>query len=105
MKNVFFALAFMLVGTFAFAYNVSEVSLSNNDNASEIVNSLELVSNYESSMIIGDFELLGTCYVTIGFYDSDGNKVAERTLQFNNVDSEQECSDIADAVGEALENL
>jgi hypothetical protein len=31
--------------------------------------------------------------------------VAERTLQFNNVDSEAECSDLADAVGEALENL
>jgi len=95
----------MLVGTFAFANNVNEVSLSNNENATEIVNSLELVSNYDSSIIIDDFELFGTCYVTIGFYDSDGNKVAERTLQFNNVDSAQECSDIADAVGEALENL
>jgi hypothetical protein len=105
MKNVFFAVAFMLLGTFAFANTANELSSINSDETVKIFNSLELVDNSENSKVLNNFEFFGTCYVTIGFYDSDGNKVAERTLQFNNVDSEAECDGLADAVEEALENL
>ena len=43
MKNVFFALAFMLVGTFAFANNSVETELNSNE-AVEFTNVLELIT-------------------------------------------------------------
>lgn len=53
MKNVFFALAFMLIGTFAFAGNNNDVIQTTDFNIETI-------------------EIMGICTVTITEYNSDG---------------------------------
>jgi hypothetical protein len=102
MKNVFFALAFMLVGTFAFANNTKEVTTVNYDEAVELINSLTSTDSSNSLKIENNLEVFGTCYITLGFYDSDGNKVYEATLQIEDVDSAEECDEIADEIESQL---
>lgn len=102
MKNVFFALAFMLMGTFAFANNAKEVSTVNYEEAFELVKSLKSNDFSNNLKIENNFEIFGTCYITLGFYDSDGNKVYEATLQIEGVSSAEECSQIADDIASQL---
>ncbi len=94
MKNVFFALAFMLIGTLAFANTAKEATTMSYEDSVELVKSFELESSTDAK-VINNLEVLGTCYITIGFYDADGNKVYELTLQIEGVSSAEECNDIA----------
>jgi len=106
MKNLILSALLVLTVSFAFAANdVKKVSTFDVEKTVELNNAVDFTAFNLTSENYSITKTVGTCYVTIGFYDSNGNKVAERTLQFNNVDSEAECSDLADAVGEALENL
>lgn len=64
MKNVFFALAFMLIGTLSFA-NESENS-STNLNEEELITQTEVL-NFDES--------LGDCTITVNAYNQDGELV------------------------------
>lgn len=97
MKNLIFSLAFMLIGSFAFAINSAESYLSN----------FKLVSYEDNSnfkTVIKE-DLVGTCYVTISAYDGDGNKVKSWVLQFDDVNSEEECKQISYIVKKALSSF
>jgi hypothetical protein len=96
MKNVFFSLAFMLIGSFAFANNSTELKLDKSQ-----MKTFENYSNFKSE----NHQVLGTCYVTISAYDEDGNKLASWVLQFDNVDSAEDCDQIGSMVEEALSSL
>ena len=64
MKNVFFALAFMLVGTFAFA---------NTDVNSDIdVEKIESLINVENVELSADEAEFGSCGFTVNFDDGTG---------------------------------
>lgn len=94
MKKVFFSLAFMLIGSFAFANTTSQIDLS----------SIE-IQKFESISIENvqlNLEVLGTCYVSVGLYDEDGNKLKTIVLQFDNVASEEDCDAIGDIVQDVL---
>uniref|UniRef100_UPI00404872A2 hypothetical protein n=2 Tax=Flavobacterium sp. TaxID=239 RepID=UPI00404872A2 len=69
MKNVFFALAFMLVGTFAFANNAKEVSTVNYEEAVELVNSLD--SSTTSYSVVEENAV--DCLLKITFIYEDGS--------------------------------
>lgn len=69
MKNVFFALAFMLVGTFAFANNAKEVSTVNYEEAVELVNSLDFSTTSYSVVE----ENAVDCLLKITFIYEDGS--------------------------------
>lgn len=84
MKKVFFSLAFMLIGSFAFANTASQIDLSS-------------IENVELNL-----EVLGTCHVSVGLYDEDGNKVKTIVLQFDNVASAEDCDAIGDIVQDVL---
>ena len=75
MKNVFFALAFMLVGTFAFANNSVEAELNLNENF-EVINTLELASfdfsSAENFTVVNSSNLALGCLLTITFEYEDG---------------------------------
>ncbi len=102
MKNIFFALAFMLVGTFAFANNSKEVASINYNEAIEVFSALKSADSSNILKVENNLEVIGTCYITLGFYDSDGNKVYEATLQIEGVSSAEECSQIADDIASQL---
>ena len=102
MKNLFCALAFMLIGTLAFANTAKEVTTVNYEEAVKLINSLTSTDSSNSLKIENNLEVLGTCYITLGFYDSNGNKVYEATLQIEGVSSAEECSQIADGIAAQL---
>lgn len=96
MKKVFFSLALMLIGSFAFANNSSELKLDDSQ--------MKSFENY-SLNISENNQVLGTCYVTISAYDEDGNKIKSWVLQFNDVASASDCDQIASNVAAALSSL
>jgi hypothetical protein len=97
MKNLFLSLAFMLIVSFAFANNSTQSNSSNFK-----LESFEDYSNFRTEI---NKDLIGTCYMTISAYDEDGNKIKSWVLQFNNVDSAEDCDEIADMVAQALSSL
>ena len=106
MKNLFLTVVLLLTVSFSFANNeVEKISTYDVEETFEVTNSVKLLAFDFTTENYSITKIVGTCYVTIGFYDSDGNKVAQRTIQFNNVSSEKECSDIADKLAKELENL
>ena len=90
MKNVLFSLAFILIGSFAFANNSNEkVSYD--------------TYSIEKKLLTND--LVGTCYITIGFYDEDGVRVGGVVLAITDVSSAEECNDISNQISEALSKM
>lgn len=88
MKNFIFSLAFLLIGSFGFA----------NENANSISKKTKKAHvnfNIEDARFDN---LLGTCYVTVTFYNADGEVTGSRLHTFYNVNSESECSTWATAV-------
>lgn len=77
MKNVFFALAFMLIGTFAFA--------NNNDCVMK-------TTNFDVDTI----EIMGVCTVTITEYNADGT-TNSWTYQFE-TSTAQDCFNAGRAI-------
>jgi hypothetical protein len=73
MKNVFFALAFMLVGTFAFANNAEEVKTVDFEEA------IELIENSSSYELV-EKESLVDCLLTITFIFEDGSSTTRTVL-------------------------
>jgi|TARA_B110000196_G_C20979779_1_gene582817 hypothetical protein len=73
MKNVFFALAFMLVGTFAFANNAKKLNTVNLEEAVELI---ESSSSYE----LVEKESLVDCLLTITFIFEDGSSTTRTVL-------------------------
>lgn len=75
MKNLFFALAFMLVGTFAFA-NTND--LTNSD--SDITIKESFIQPLDSSISYNTDDSFGTCRITVTFtyYWPDGS-ITQRT--------------------------
>ena len=69
MKNLFCALAFMLMGTFAFANNAKEVSTVNYEEAVELVNSLD--SSTTSYSVVEENAV--DCLLKITFVFEDGS--------------------------------
>ena len=69
MKNLFYALAFMLMGTFAFANNAKEVSTVNYEEAVELVNSLD--SSTTSYSVVEENAV--DCLLKITFVFEDGS--------------------------------
>lgn len=69
MKNLFCALAFMLMGTFAFANNTKEVSTVNYEEAVELVNSLD--SSTTSYSVVEENAV--DCLLKITFVFEDGS--------------------------------
>lgn len=74
MKNVFFALAFMLVGTLAFASTSVESNLDvNSENATELLNtdfnnSLMFAENLTTERKISEIDIFGGCWVHVTIY-------------------------------------
>ncbi len=77
MKNVFFALAFMLVGTFAFANNSVQTEL-NLEETVEISNFLDLISSdvksFENYSVTSNTDAFG-CLLKFTFVLEDGSTV------------------------------
>jgi hypothetical protein len=94
MKKMFYSLAFMLIGSFAFANTESQMDLSSIKSQKFESISIENVQL--------NLEVLGTCYVSVGLYDEDGNKLKTIILQFDNVDSAEDCDAIGDIVQDVL---
>lgn len=86
MKNFIFSLAFLLIGSYGFA---NENSISKTTKESTINFSFE-EAKFDN--------LLGTCYVTVTFYNADGEVTGSRLHTFYNVNSEAECSTWATVV-------
>ncbi|MBG6060346.1 hypothetical protein IWX83_000109 [Flavobacterium sp. CG_9.1] len=63
------------------------------------------VENYPFLKSQANQDLVGTCYVTISAYDEEGNKVKTWVLQFNNVESAEDCNQIGGMVEKALTSL
>lgn len=80
----------MLIGSFAFANNSNE-KVSYDTYSIE----KELLTN----------DLVGTCYITIGFYDEDGVRVGGVVLAITDVSSAEECNDISNQISEALSKM
>lgn len=78
MKNVFFALAFMLVGTFAFANNSVEMEL-NVEETIEVSNLLESISNdvksIENYTVSTSYSDALGCLLKFTFVLEDGSTV------------------------------
>lgn len=66
MKNVFFSLAFMLIGSFAFANNAKQVSTVNFNEAVELI---KKSANYE----LVESNSLVDCLLKITFVYEDGS--------------------------------
>lgn len=69
MKNMIFGFAFMLIGTFAFANEGSQIE--------------EKTIKYDT--------VAGICYVTIYQVNNQGQIVGQSNYTFENVDSQTEC--------------
>ncbi|MBM6499128.1 hypothetical protein [Flavobacterium macrobrachii] len=94
MKKIMFSLAFMLIGSFAFANNSKNVETKKiQEESFEIISIQEKLVNQK---------LVGTCFVSIGVYDEDGNKLKTIVLQFDNVSSAEDCDTIAGIVDDVL---
>lgn len=89
MKRIIFSLAFMLIGVFAFA---------------NTENRLNQADNYSTNIISSENDFSGVCYISLGYYDEDGNRIGGVVLQINDVESFEECEDIADWIQEVLNN-
>jgi hypothetical protein len=85
MKNVFFSLAFMLIGSFAFANNAKQISKINFTEAVELV---KTTSNYE---LVQDDSTLG-CLLKFTFILEDGSQV----VRYYYV--EQSCKEFFDSI-------
>lgn len=97
MKNLFFSLAIMLIGSLALANNPSQFDLSEfQKTCLEKHDVVEMQSNQN---------LFGTCTVPIAAYDEDGNKIKTWLLVFENVDSAKDCDDIVTMVEEVLSSM
>ena len=94
MKKVFFSLAFMLITSFAFANTTTQIELTSIESQK-----FETISIENNQL---NLEVLGTCYVSVGLYDEDGNKLKTIVLQFDNVASEEDCDTIGDIVQDVL---
>lgn len=90
MKNVFFSLAFMLIGSFAFANTTSQIDLSSIE--SQKFESIS-IENVQLNWVV-----VGTCYITINGYDKNDNLVFSQVLQINDVESAEQCDQIADQI-------
>lgn len=90
MKNVFFSLAFMLIGSFAFANTTSQIDLSSIE--SQKFESI-LIKNVQLNWVV-----VGTCYITINGYVKNDNLVFSQVLQINDVESAEQCDQIADQI-------
>jgi hypothetical protein len=99
MKNVFFTLVLMLVGTFAFANNAIGIPTDSYDEAIELAESLRSNDFSNTLKIENNLEVFGTCYITVGAYDGDGNLLLQFTIVVEDVDSAEECNEIADSLG------
>lgn len=80
MKKIFFMIAFVLIGSFAFANNTNQTYVS----------SKHLISNFSNSTDTAEFSesLMGICYITINGYDGDGNLIFSKTIQINGISAE-----------------
>lgn len=94
MKKVFFSLAFMLIGSFAFANTASQIDLSSIESQKFESISIENVQL--------NLDAVGTCYITINGYDKNDNLVFSTVLQINDVESAEQCDQIADQIAAIL---
>lgn len=86
MKNLFFSLAFMLIGSIGFANEIANTNITKESN---------LMFNFAQARFV---DMLGTCYVTVSFYNSDGELTGTRLHTFYNVSSQEECDRWATSV-------
>ncbi|NHN26343.1 hypothetical protein FIA58_011695 [Flavobacterium jejuense] len=101
-KLVFGLIATVLLSVSGFANNTKDISDFNHIKTNKSIDQLNLIDSNNIFSFENNFDFFGTCYVTLGFYDSDGNKIAERTLQIEGVNSADECSRIADEIAKQL---
>lgn len=80
----------MLIGSFAFATTTNQSTVS-----TEVVKTVNDVS-FESKFL--EHESVGTCTVTVRFYNSDGEVTGTKIHTFYNVASESDCQSWATAV-------
>ena len=104
-KLVFGLIATVLLSFTASANNTKDILNLNNIETNELIDQLNLIDSNTIFNLENNFDFFGTCYITLGFYDSDGNKIAERTLQIQGVNSADECSRIADSLNEQLQHI
>lgn len=101
MKNLFLAIAFLLIGTFAFANNLANVETVSADEAIEILTegtTTSLTLNAELS----PFKLaLGICSIRIRLFNEDGETVYDRTIRVL-VENEAECDQLVQEFEEIL---
>jgi len=93
MKKLFFSLAFMLIGTFAFANNSNQTVLSEN---------LKEYDSYAIESTKFSENSVGTCYVLVGYYDEDGNRVGGALYIISDIDSQEQCEAAADKLIDLL---
>jgi hypothetical protein len=105
MKNLFFALAFMLVGTFAFANNAKEVTTVNYDVVVELVKSLKSTDFRDNLKIENSLGVFGTCQITITFVNEDGEETGSISGTIPNVDTQEQCEAIVDAVKKLIDTM
>lgn len=91
MKKLLLSLAFVLIGSFAFASTKStQTTISKS--------SVEIVDTYSFEAKDSKGQNFGTCLVTVRFYNADGELTGTRIHTFYNVESESDCKSWATAV-------
>ena len=86
----------MLMGSFAFASN------SNQTVVPETHKEYDTYSIDAAKFVGTPF---GTCYVTIGFYDEDGNRIGGVVLEITDVDTQEQCNELADKIAHELKKM
>lgn len=73
MNKIIFVLAFVLMGTFAFANNNVELSSFNSEEIVELVKPINQSEILSSKIEIKELIRLDICTITVSTVDSDGN--------------------------------
>jgi len=90
MKNLLLSLLFMLISSFAFATTTNQSTVF-----TEVVKTVN-DGSFDSNFL--KYEAVGTCTVTVRFYNGDGELTGTRIHTFYNVASESDCNSWASAV-------
>lgn len=89
-------IAFVLIGSFAFANNTNQTIVSKKHLSSNLSNLIDVAQFTES--------MLGTCYITINGYDGDGNVIYSTVIQINGISSEA-CDQITKKLEKTLSSM
>lgn len=91
MKKILLSLAFLLIGSFAFA-NTNVVLTAKSES------NVEIIKTYSFGEKDSKVLYFGTCMVTVRFYNQDGELLETRIHTYYNVETQADCDRYATAL-------